>query len=157
MHTLEPIIRQHPFFKGLPQHAIDLIVGCAGNIVFQPDHRVYREGEPANRFYVIREGCIALELYVPGRGPIVIETLGAGDVLGWSWLIPPYRLRYSARAVELTRAIGLDATCIRNKCEADHDLGYELLKRVAGVIVERLQASRLQLADVYGPTPSGGE
>jgi CRP-like cAMP-binding protein len=117
---------------------------------FDAGQFVFREGEEANQFYIIRKGKVALEIFSPEKGPIIIDTLGDGEVLGWSWLIPPYHWRFDARAVELTRAIALDGKCLRNKCEEDHDLAYELLKRFAHLMEERLEATRLQLMDIYG-------
>ncbi|MCS6816463.1 MAG: cyclic nucleotide-binding domain-containing protein [Blastocatellia bacterium] len=149
METLERLLAEHPFFAGLDARHIQLIVGCATNVRFDAGQMIFREGEEANEFYVIRHGKVALEIFVPGRGPITIQTLGEGEILGWSWLVPPYHWRFNARAVELTRAIALDGKCLRTKCEDDHDLGYELLKRFAYIIEQRLQATRLQLLDVY--------
>lgn len=151
MRTLEPIMAEHPFFCGLPDADRQLLVGCASNVVFPADDVIFREGEEADRFFLIRHGKVALEVYVPGHGAMTLQTLGEGEVLGWSWLVPPYRWRFDARAVELTRAIALDGLCLRQKCEEDPRLGYELLKRVAHVLSERLHATRLQLMDVYGP------
>ena len=102
-------------------------------------------------FYLIRHGRVALEVARPAAARCTFETLGEGDIVGLSWLLPPYRWGYDARAIELVRAIALDAKCLRGKCEADHDLGYELMKRFVPVLVQRLQATRLQLLDVYGP------
>ncbi len=154
MHNLEPLLREHPFLQGLEPRFMDLIVGCASNVVFKPDEFIFREGQPATKFYVIREGQVALESFAPGDKSIVIQTLGNGDILGWSWLIPPYHWHFDARVRELTRAIALDGECLRNKCETDHDLGYELLKRFSSIIVDSLQATRLQLLDVYGVAPA---
>lgn len=150
MESLEPILEQHPFFHGLDGKYIQLIVGCASNVRFNAGEFLFREGEEANQFYILRPGKVALEIFVPERGPITIETVGEGQILGWSWLIPPHYWHFNARAVELTRAIALDGKCLRNKCEEDHDLGYELLKRFAHIVEMRLQATRLQLLDVYG-------
>ena len=150
METLEPILAEHPFIKGLEPHHVQLIVGCASNMRFEAGQFILREGEEANQFYIIRKGKVALEIFSPEQGPIIIDTLGDGEVLGWSWLIPPYHWRFDARAVELTRAIALDGKCLRNKCEEDHDLAYELLKRFAHLMEERLEATRLQLMDIYG-------
>ncbi|HVC82553.1 MAG TPA: cyclic nucleotide-binding domain-containing protein [Chloroflexota bacterium] len=150
MQTLEPILAGHPFFAGLSEHYLRLLVGCAANARFNADQFLLREGQEADRFYLIRSGKVRLEIFTPERGLIVIQTLGEGDVLGWSWLMPPYRWSLDAQAVELTRAIVLDGLCLRGKCEADHDLGYELHKRFASIVVQRLQATRLQLLDVYG-------
>jgi CRP-like cAMP-binding protein len=119
---------------------------------FKAGQRLFKEGEEAKQFYMIREGKIALEISTP-RSAIMIQTVREGDVLGWSWLVPPYRWRFGARALVPTRAIALDGKCLRTKSEEDHNLGYELLKRFSRVIVERLEATRLQLMDVYGTRP----
>jgi CRP-like cAMP-binding protein len=148
--TLEPILAEHPFFSGLLPEYLKLVTGCASNVRFDAGQQIARAGEEANSFYIIRQGKAAVEVFAPGRGTIMVETLGEGDVLGWSWLFPPYRTHFDSRALELTRAIALDGKCLRTKCEADPALGFELLKRVAGVMVQRLQAARLQLLDVYG-------
>ncbi len=153
MHSLEPLLAEHPFFKGLDPAFIELLVGCATNVRSEPDEYLFHEGDPANKFYIVREGHIALELFAPGRGPIVVETFGKNDVLGWSWLIPPYEHHFNIRAIERTRAFALDAECLRNKCDQDPRMGYELLKRFAVLLVERLQAMGLQIMDIYG-TPA---
>jgi len=149
MHTLELILAEHPFFKGLEPRYMQLIIGCASNVRFDVGTTIFREGEPADRFYLIREGKVALETFAAERGSIIIETIEAGEVLGWSWLFPPYRWHFSARVVEPTRAIALDGACLRTKGEEDHELGYQLVKRVAQIMMQRLQATRLQLLDVY--------
>lgn len=150
METLEPILAQHPFLKDLESQHLRVIVGCATNVRFDAGQFVFREGAEAKQFYIIRHGKVGLETFVPGRGPITIQTLGEGDVLGWSWLFRPYQWHFDARALELTRAIALDGECLRGKCEVDHNLGYELVKRFANVMMQRLQATRLQLLDIYG-------
>jgi CRP-like cAMP-binding protein len=154
METLERILAEHPFFKGLEEPYLQLLVGCASNVRFNAGEVVFREGEEANKFYLIRQGKVAVEMFAPSRGPIILQTLGEGEVLGWSWLVAPYRWRFDGRAVELTRAIALDGECLRGKCEEDHDLGYELMKRVSLVMEKLVQATRLQLADVYGGSRS---
>lgn len=150
METLEPILSEHPFFAGLDPKYLKIIVGCASNVRFEPEQVIYKEGDPADRFFLIREGKIGLEIYVPHRGPIAIQTVNAGDILGWSWLMPPYKWRFTARVYEPTRAIAMDGACLRKKCEDDRALGYEFYKRFADIIVQRLQATRMQLLDVYG-------
>ncbi|TLD41004.1 MAG: effector domain of the CAP family transcription factor [Candidatus Jettenia ecosi] len=149
MQTLEQSLSEHPFLKGLDPHHITFITGCASTIHFHDGQSIFREGEAANYFYIIRQGKVAIELFVPERGPIIIQTVGDGDVLGWSWLLPPHQWRFDARAVEPTDAIVLDGRRLRSKCEQDHDLGYELLKRFAAVIASRLESARLQILDVY--------
>ena len=150
METLERLLAEHDLFRGLDDPYVTLLTGCAANVRFHDGAFLFREGEPADRFFVLREGRVALEIGAPGRGPIVIQTLGHDDVLGYSLLFPPYRWRFDARAIEPTRALALDGQCLRGKCDEDPVLGYELMKRFAGIALQRLQATRLQLLDVYG-------
>lgn len=153
MRGLETIVLAHPFFAGFEAELGELVSGCARNLRFEPGQYLFREGDDANEFYLIRHGTVALEILPPGQPPVVFATEGQGDIVGTSWLVPPYRWRFDARAVELTRAIGIDAQCLRNKCEADHHLGYELMKRFLPAIVQQLDEARLQLLDVYGTRP----
>jgi len=147
---LERILYEHPFFADLEPEHTRLLAGCARNHRFAAGQYLFREGEPADEFFIIRHGKVALELVGPGRAPIVFETLMDGEIAGASWLVPPYRWMFDARALELTRAIGIDAACLRGKCDADHDLGYEMMKRFLWILVRRLDATRLQILDVYG-------
>jgi CRP/FNR family transcriptional regulator, cyclic AMP receptor protein len=149
MSTLEQILQQHPFFAGAPSELTKLVAGCARNRIFQAGEYLFHEGDPANEFFLIRHGKVALEIKPPGRTAIVFETLTVGDFAGASWLIPPYRWVFDARAVELTRTTGIDAACLRGKCDADHDLGYDMMKRFLPALVHRLHATRLQILDVY--------
>lgn len=149
METLERIIAEHPFFAGLESYYLDLMVGCASNVRFKAGDYIFKEGEEANEFYLIRAGKVAVEMFAPQHKPIIVSTLGEGEVLGWSWLLPPYQWRFHGRAIEDTRAISLDGKCLRTKCEQNHDLGYELLKRFSRIINQRLDAARFQLLDVY--------
>ena len=148
------LMKGHGFTAGLDEDALALVAGCARNVRFNAGEYIFREGEDADRFYLIRHGQVALEMAIPGKGRTVIRTLKDDDELGVSWLIPPYRWSFDARAVTLTRAIGFDAACLRAKCDEDHDLGYALMMRFTPRVWERLRAARLQLADVYG-TPGG--
>jgi CRP-like cAMP-binding protein len=150
METLAPLLAAHPFFKDLEPRFLQVVVDCAANTRFPAGASLCREDEAAKQFYLIRHGKIALQIHVPDRGLLTIETMEAGEVLGWSWLFPPYRWHFDAQALELTRAIVFDGQCLRAKCEADHDLGYALMQRFAQVMVQQLQATRLQLLDLYG-------
>jgi len=149
METLKHVIEEHPFFIDLPAPYFDLLVGCAANVRFNSGTYIFKEGAEANEFFLIRHGQVALEIFAAQRKPTIVETLNAGEILGWSWLLPPYQWRFQARAVEPVRAISLDGKCLRAKCEQNHDLGYELLKRFAKIIERRLEATRLQLLDIY--------
>lgn len=155
MQTLDALLREHPFFEGMSPEYLRLIAGCGMNTQFRPGEYLLREGEDAQRFYLIRYGRVVLETHAAQQGAITIETIEPGEVLGWSWLFPPYRWHFSARAVEQVRAVSLDGVCLRTKCEADHDLGYELMKRFAAVMMQRLQATRLQMLDVYAAHERG--
>lgn len=153
LESLESIIAGHPFCEGLAKEYVALITGCASNVRFAAGDRLFRTGEPADHFYILRHGDVAVEIQESGRGAITIETIHEGDVLGWSWLVPPYRWSFDARALTLVRAIAFDGACLRGKCEENHDLGYEVLKRVTQVVSDRLSAARLQLLDLYGRKP----
>jgi CRP/FNR family transcriptional regulator, cyclic AMP receptor protein len=150
MEDIKELLGSHPFFAGLTPGALELIAGCASNVHFAEGARIFDEGEPANLFYVIRHGRVALEMHSPAKGLLIIDTMGEGEVLGWSWLVPPYRYFSGARAVTPVSATALDGACLRGKCEADPQLGYQLLMRVAAVMYERLQSARIRLLDLYG-------
>jgi len=143
-------LAEHPFCKGLQSEYLEFIASCASEVSFRADKIIFREGEEADRFYLIQEGRVALEAFQLEGGPVVIQTLGPGDALGWSWLIPPYKWRFDARAIDHTTAISLDGKALRERCNSDPGLGFEMLKRFAVVLEQRLQATRLQLLDVYG-------
>src|SRR5215467_5918800 len=151
VESLEGLIAEHSFLSDLEQRYVQSLTGCAANVRFDAGTYLFREGEPANHFYLVRQGKVAIEISAPPRKPIIVQTLSDGEVLGWSWLVPPYQWRFHARAVEPVRAIALDGKCLRAQCEENHDLGYELLKRFAQVITQRLEATRFQLLDVYAP------
>jgi CRP/FNR family transcriptional regulator, cyclic AMP receptor protein len=149
--TLERLLREHLFFAGLDEAYLTLLAGCAKNVVFPEGVFLFREGEPANKFFVIRDGRVALEVAVPGRGPITMQTMAAGDVVGFSWLVERHhRWQFDGWVIEGIHALELDGACLRAKCEADTKLGYELMRRFAALASDRLQITRLQLLDVYG-------
>jgi CRP-like cAMP-binding protein len=154
--TLEPILSEHPFLKGMKKEHLALITGCASNVRWDAGAYLFKEGQDAHHFYVVRHGTIAIEAFSPAHGPLVLQTIGAGDILGWSWLVPPYRWHFDGKATELVRAIALDGRCLRTKCEKDHELGYELLKRFAEIMSQRLDVTRMQLLDLYDDMPTKG-
>ena len=147
---LDEILEQVPFFEGMSEEAITLIAGCGSNVRFEAGETIFRQGDAADTFFVIRHGTVAVGNFVPPRGELVIETLESGDLLGWSWLFPPYRSHFDARALSAVRATQFDGACLRDKCAADPVLGYDLMSRFAQVLIERLQWTRLRLLDVYG-------
>ena len=150
IRSIEQVLTEVKTFAGLEQRHLDRIAGCGSNCGFAAGELIAREGEEADTFYVIRHGRVALEAPSPTRGPLLITTLGDGAVVGWSWLFPPHRWSFDARAIADTRAIAFDGACLRGKCEEDHELGYVMMQRFAEIILDRLQATRLQLLDVYG-------
>jgi CRP-like cAMP-binding protein len=148
--SLEAVLRNHSFLSDLSAEHIQTIISCASNEKFEKGDLIAREGTEADSFYLVRAGTVALQIHRPESGGITLDTLGEGDVLGWSWLVPPHRWHFDARVMEAARVIALDGRCLRMKCERDHELGYQLLKRFSTLIEVRLSASRLQLLDVYG-------
>ena len=147
---LSDILRKHPFVGELDNAYLQLLVGCAKNVHFKDGDYLCREGESADLFYLIRTGRVALEIYAGHKGRRRIQTIGPGEVLGWSWLISPYRWHFDACAVAEVRALALDGKCLRTKCNKDHDFGYEMLSRLSNIFQSRMEATRLQLLDVYG-------
>jgi CRP/FNR family transcriptional regulator, cyclic AMP receptor protein len=150
------LVAHHPLLVGLPGDAVPLVAGCALNVAVRPGQLLLSEGDPANTLYLLRRGRVAIEVQAPGRGAVVIETLGPGDVVGWSCLFPPYRWQFDVRATGHVGAISVDAVCLRSKAEADPEFGYELMKRLASIMLERLQATRMRLLDLYGDGFAGG-
>jgi CRP-like cAMP-binding protein len=150
MQELESLIANVPLFEELGARELETVAGCARNVRFTPQQRLFREGDPADTFYVVRHGSVAIESFVPARGAVMIETVEAGEVIGWSWLFEPYRWHFDARALTTVRATAFDGACLRGKCESDTALGYALMSRFAQVLIERLQWTRLRLLDLYG-------
>ncbi len=146
--ALRNMIAGHSFFRQLSAEHVDALSSCAMQTRFPSDDFIFHQGDVANRFYLIEEGCVALEANQPGHGTIRIQTIGAGDALGWSWLFPPNIWRFSARAIEPTRAIFFYGTWLRAQFEQHPGLGDELMRRMAQLVVERLQATQLQLGEI---------
>ena len=157
--SLYTLIAEQPFFKGLEPHHLQLLTDSAMEMHFEKDQAILEEGSPANRFYLILEGMVALESELSSRGRTIVQTLGPGKDLGWSWLFPPYLIHLSARALEPTRTIFFYGTRLREQCEQDHELGYQVMKRVAEVATQCLRATQQRLMefsegdDRTGPTP----
>ena len=149
MQTIDQYLPEHPFFQGLDADTTDLLSGCAVNVHARPGEFLFREGTPADHFYVLRRGRVAIEVHTPARG-VELDELSDGDVVGWSWMVPPYRWTFDARATAETSAVAFDAACLRAKCESDPRVGYELTKRFVGIMNQRLQSSRIRLLDIYG-------
>ena len=147
MKTLETSIAEHPFLKGMSVEHLRILADAALRAEFKQGEVIFREGDPANRFYLIEEGRVVLESHKQDRAPVEIQKIGAGDVLGWSWLFPPYYWNFEAKALEATQAIFFYGTRLREKCEEDRAFGYELMKRMSAVMLQRLQATRKRLLE----------
>lgn len=145
IQKLDSMLRKHPFFKGMSEKQLKVIEGCAKNARFAEGKTLFLEGDPADAFYFLQEGSVSIELTVPNRPRSSVHTVGAGEILGWSWVSPPYHWHFNARALKPVKAIAFDARCLRSKLDQDHELGYELLRRFSEVIVQRLDATQVQL------------
>lgn len=150
MKSIASLLRAHPFFQGLNESDLDFIGGCGENRIYRAGEYLARENEPADHFFVIRKGRVAVETFLPNHGALCLQTLHDGDIFGWSWLFPPYVWTFDAHALDEVHTTRLGGKCLREKCEADPKLGFELMKRFARIATERLQAARIQLLDVYG-------
>lgn len=146
---LESILAEHEFLAGLEERHIKEMAQYARLLTYKEGEFVLRRGEPAECLFLIRQGHVSIELYHPARGPVVLETVGAGRVVGWSWLVPPYTWSFDGRATELTRGVCISGPRLREACEADHEFGYQMLTRFTRVLARRLEAGRLQLLDMY--------
>jgi len=135
----------HPFLAGMNHEQLALLTDCAMPVHFKKGQTIFRGGETANRFYLIETGKLILESSQGRENSLIIETIGAGDLLGWSWMFPPYNWRFTARAVEPASAIFFYGTILREYCERDPSLGYQLFKRMAPVMIKRMQNAREKL------------
>jgi len=142
-------LTEHPFLAGIAPEWLDRLAAYAHPVYRAPGHRLFADGRPAVRFWLLRSGRVALDLHTPGRGDVVIETLGPGDVVGWSWAFPPRQWQFGAVPVEPVRAIEFDAAGVRHLMAEEPALGYELSRRMMAVMLDRLQATRTRLLDLY--------
>lgn len=151
MKTLQTKIAEHPVLGTLNREYLEIVGQGAEEITFQPGEVIFREGEPANRFYLVQEGQLALEAHVPNRDDRLIQKISKGDLLGWSWLFPPFVWHFQARALDHMTAIVLYGGHLLASCEENHDFGYELMKRVSGVLIQRLEVTCRKLLDTHPP------
>ena len=142
---VETAIAVHPFLRGLKPAHLRLLADSAMRTHYEAGELIFREGDPANRFYLIEQGRVSLETQGKDAPPVSVQVIGPGDVLGWSWLFPPYYWHFDARVIEPTTAIFFYGTRLREQCEQDHDFGYEMMKRMTQVVIHRLQATRKEL------------
>jgi CRP/FNR family cyclic AMP-dependent transcriptional regulator len=141
------------FLEQLPEAWQEHLNRLGQPVTYHGAQRIFDEGGPAEHFWIIREGAVNLDLHVPGRDDVLIETLRPGAVLGWSWLFPPHRWHFGAVAARTTYTTQLRGEDVMRICQEDPALGMELMRQFMGVAVDRLQATRLRLLDLYGYAP----
>lgn len=146
---IRTLLAENSFFEGMPDAHLETMAGCGKLVHFKESEFLLRGGSEADTFYLIRDGHVSIEGHDPASGPLSVARVSAGGITGYSWLFPPYRNHFDSRALTSVHALALDGACLRNKAEADHELGYHLMKRFAQVMLDRLQAARLQMLDVY--------
>lgn len=149
IRSMADLLAEHEPFRGLEPTDLELMAGCARNELVEDGAELAREGEPADRFFVVRAGRLAVGVHGPSRS-LVVDTAGSGEVVGWSWIFPPYRWTADVHAVGDTRMLAVDGACLRDKCEADPAFGYRVMKAFARVMGHRLEATHLRLLDLYG-------
>lgn len=147
--NIRTLLAENPFFEGMSDAHLETMAECGKLVRFKAGEFLLREGEEADTFYLVREGEVAIESHVPAAGPLSVARVGAGGITGYSWLFPPHRNSFDSLALTNVSAVALGGTCLRDKAEADHELGYQLMKRFAQVTLDRLQATRLRVLDVY--------
>ena len=139
----------HPFLAGMKPAHLALLTSCALATHFRKGQAILREGELADRFYLIETGTVIIESGAGLGDPVVVDTIGPGDLVGWSWMFPPYVWHFTARAAEQVSALFFYGTTLREHCEKDPALGYELLKRATAVMLRRMQAARDKMLGVH--------
>ena len=149
--AIEEMLKNHKFFRDMKREDIATLAGCASTTTIPADEVIFRQQQETDFFYVVRSGKVAVDIHSGEENPLTIQTLGAGSILGWSWIFPPYLWQFDARAIEDTEVIKMDARCVRKKIDGDPRLGFDLMQRFSLIMLERLQATRLQLLDMYGP------
>jgi CRP-like cAMP-binding protein len=152
---IRQVLASHPFLEGLPEKYIEMLSKLAFEVSFDQDEVIFREGDPSSLFYLILSGKVALEMAAPGR-QIIIQTLDAGDELGWSSLLENTSKQFRARCLEPVRALAFDGARVAALCEEDHEFGYHIMRRALELVAERLRATRFQVLDVYSPKGARG-
>lgn len=150
IRTIAELVAGCPAFAGLTDRQLATVAGCGRNVHFDTGERILRVGDEADRFFIVRRGRVEITLSSPPEGTLTVATVGPGELLGVSWLAAPHRVVFDARASEPTDAVAFDAVCLRDKCDADHELGYALFGNFATLMRDRLVAARLQLLDLCG-------
>jgi CRP/FNR family cyclic AMP-dependent transcriptional regulator len=142
------LLAEHPFFHDMQPDIREIVVGCCANAHYRPGEYLFKEGGRADHFFLIRQGSVAVEVHAPGREGVVVETIGEGDIIGWSWLVAPYAWTFDARANEQVRAVTIDGACLRRKIADNHELGYEMYKRFIPIMGRRIAEARLRIVEL---------
>ena len=135
----------HPMLRGMSTDHLAMLAGSASDVAFPAGHRLFEEGGNASHFWLLQSGSVALDLHVPGQGRVRIDTVGLGELLGWSWRFPPYRWAFGAVAASPVEAFEFDAQAVRASCASEPELGHVVTERLARVLAKRLQSTRVRL------------
>ncbi|NNE63268.1 MAG: cyclic nucleotide-binding domain-containing protein [Gammaproteobacteria bacterium] len=149
--TIEDYLSNHPFFSGLDDNFLKFLADSATELTIKKGDVLFRQGKPADAFYLLRQGQISIQVPALVGPSLEIQHLGQNQLLGWSWLIPPYRWNFLARAEEDSKLLQFDGNAILTRCEEDNQFGYELFKRFASLMSERLDAARQKMMDQWNP------
>jgi len=147
--SIRTLLAENPFFDGMSDAHLATMALCGKLVRFKAGEFLLREGEQAEHFFLVRQGEVAIESHVPAAGPLCVARVGAGGITGYSWLFPPHRNSFDSLALTDVAAVALAGQCLRDKAGADHELGYQLMKRFAQVMLDRLQTTRLRVLDIY--------
>ena len=156
MRHLKDVVAKHPFFLGMDDEHLDILLEGAVEATFKPEQYLFHEGAPANQFFLIESGLIALEAHEPADGTVILQHLGPGEVLGWSWLFQPFSCHFRARATEPTKVIILNGGHLLAAAERDPEFGFRLMKRIAQLVIRRLMATRAHLLKEHFQTVPKG-
>jgi CRP/FNR family cyclic AMP-dependent transcriptional regulator len=148
--SLEEALGAHRFLAGLPEGTTTLVAGCVRRVNFETGELLLSEGAPADTLHLVEQGRVAIEIHRPAQGSLVIETVESGHVVGLSWVSPPFRWHFDARALEPVTTLAIDSECLRTQLGQNPVIGYALLERLSSMLLERLQATRVRLLDLYG-------
>ena len=150
MKNIDLVLAKHPFFYGISEEFIPDLAILADVVTFEPGDVLFKEGDAADKFYLIIKGKIAIQTAVSYNDAITIQTVEDGEIVGWSWIVKPYKYKFGARVVEKTEMIVFNAEKLRTECEMDAELGFEIMKLLVQAVSTRLEQTRLLVLDVYG-------
>jgi CRP-like cAMP-binding protein len=150
-------LSQHPLFAGVAPQTVEAVSAHARDVAFEAGRPILSEGGVAGTLYLLQSGKVALSTRAPGKGNLLVQTLGPGEVLGLSWLFPPFQWRFDAYAVEPVEAVAIDGPGLRSCLEDDPPFGYQLLKRITPLVLDRLQQTRVRLLDLYNESSHGND